>query len=187
MLVSEGVAAATHFCCVIEHHLRTHHPRWIWCFGSAFWHTEVWSRFPRKAYAKFTPHDFSPIFHSQTDFDKSQTNRCSFTRVTIAQCELSKMRSEVIATLNIWHSKYLERSAIYSPAVWMSSYWKIHQWWPTANERARYRAAGSSGRTFVFYKAINVSYFQTMCIHFGIRIYRSGRLYEDKEGARVFL
>ncbi len=36
---------------------------------------------------------------------------------------------------------------------------KIHQWWPTANERARYSAAGSSGRTFFFfffYRAINV-------------------------------
>ncbi len=48
--------------------------------------------------------------------------------------------------LNIWHAKYLELSAIHSPAVWMSSDWKIHQWWPPANERARYRVTGSSGR-----------------------------------------
>ncbi len=27
---------------------------------------------------------------------------------------------------------------------------------------------------------------QTTCIHFGIRIYRSGRIVEDEEGARVF-
>ncbi len=27
---------------------------------------------------------------------------------------------------------------------------------------------------------------QTMYIHFGIKIYRSGRLHEDEEGARVF-
>ncbi len=47
---------------------------------------------------------------------------------------------------NIWHAKYLELSAIHNPAVWMSSGWKIHQWWPTANKRARYRALGSSGR-----------------------------------------
>ncbi len=39
----------------------------------------------------------------------------------------------------------------------MSSDWNVHRRWPTANERARYRAAGSSGRTFViFYKAINM-------------------------------
>ncbi len=37
-----------------------------------------------------------------------------------------------------------------------------------------------------FYKAINVSHLQTMCIHFGIIIYRPGRLHEDEEGARVF-
>ncbi len=47
---------------------------------------------------------------------------------------------------NIWHAKYLELSAIHNPAVWMSSGWKIHQWWPTANKRARYRALGSSER-----------------------------------------
>ncbi len=37
-----------------------------------------------------------------------------------------------------------------------------------------------------FYKAINVSHLQTTCIHFGIRIYRSGRLHEDEEGVRGF-
>ncbi len=58
---------------------------------------------------------------------------------------------------NIWHAKYLELSVIHNPAVWMSSDWKIHWRWPTANERARYRAAGSSGRTFFFYKAIKFS------------------------------
>ncbi len=30
------------------------------------------------------------------------------------------------------------------------------------------------------------SHLQTMLIHFGIRIYRSARLHEDEEGARVF-
>ncbi len=82
---------------------------------------------------------------------------------------------------NIWHAKYLELSVIHNPAVWMSFDWKIHQWWPTANERAGYRVA-----VFFFYKAINVSHLRTTCLHFGIRIYRSGRLHEDEEGARVF-
>ncbi len=50
-----------------------------------------------------------------------------------------------------------------------------------------YRAAGSSGRTFIFdLLTITVSHLQTTCIHFGIRIYRSGRLREDEEGDRVF-
>ncbi len=50
-----------------------------------------------------------------------------------------------------------------------------------------YRAAGSSGRTFIFDLLTNtVSHLQTTCIHFGIRIYRSGRLREDEEGDRVF-
>ncbi len=39
----------------------------------------------------------------------------------------------------------------------------------------------------MFYKAINVSHLQITCIHFGIRIYRSGRLHEDEKGARIFL
>ncbi len=42
------------------------------------------------------------------------------------------------------------------------------------------------GLFFFFYKAINVSHLQTTCIHFGIRIYRSGRLHEDEEGASSF-
>ncbi len=88
---------------------------------------------------------------------------------------------------NIWHAKYLELSVIHNPAVWIRSNWKIHRWCPSANERARYRAAGGSGRTFNFFKVINVSHLQTTCIHFDLRIYRSGRLHEDVEGARVFL
>ncbi len=64
--------------------------------------------------AKFTLHYFSTIFHSPTGFDKSpvkcltsEANRCSFTRVTIAQCELSKTRSEGIADASPTPGKYL--------------------------------------------------------------------------------
>ncbi len=57
---------------------------------------------------------------------------------------------------NIWHAKY---------SIWscrrfkillceMSSDWNIHRRWPTANESARCRAAGSSGRTFFFIKQL---------------------------------
>ncbi len=96
---------------------------------------------------------------------KSEANRCSFTRVTIAQCELSKTLSEridqcVATPWNICHAKYPELSAIQNPAVWMSSDWKIHRW-PTANERARYRAAGSSGRTFFFFLFLLSNYWCT--------------------------
>ncbi len=48
---------------------------------------------------------------------------------------------------NIRHAKYL----FHNLAVWMSSDWKIHWRWPTVNERARYTAVGSSGRTFFFF------------------------------------
>ncbi len=48
------------------------------------------------------------------------------------------------------------------------------------------QGSGKLGEDFFFYKAINVSHLQTMCIHFGIIIYRPGRLHEDEEGARVF-
>ncbi len=37
----------------------------------------------------------------------------------------------------------------WNPAAWMSSDWKIHRWWLTANKRARDRVSGSSGRTFL--------------------------------------
>ncbi len=55
---------------------------------------------------------------------------------------------------NIWQAKYLELSVNHNPAMWMSSDWKIHQRWPTANERTRHRAAGSSERNYLKKKAI---------------------------------
>ncbi len=50
---------------------------------------------------------------------------------------------EIFGMLNIWtclRFKILLRE--------MSSDWKIHWWWPTANERARYSTAGRSGRSY---------------------------------------
>ncbi len=120
--------------------------------------------------AKFTLHDFSPIFHSLTGFDKSPTNARHRRQIDARSherqsCSMNYQRCDLRSSSmcrrhlqNIWHAKHLELSAIHNPAVWMSSDWKIHQWWPTANERARHRAAGSSGRTFFiylfYYKAI---------------------------------
>ncbi len=42
------------------------------------------------------------------------------------------------------------------------------------------------GFFFFFYKVIKVSHLQTTCLHFCIRISKTGRLHEDEEGARVF-
>ncbi len=47
----------------------------------------------------------------------------------------------------------------------------------------REQDTGQLGEHFFFF----FNHLQTTCIHFGIRIYRSGRLHEDQEGARVFL
>ncbi len=44
--------------------------------------------------------------------------------------------------------------------------------------------AGKLGEDFFFFYKV-ISHLQTTLI-FGIRIYRSGRLHEDEEGARVF-
>ncbi len=63
--------------------------------------------------AGFTLHDFSPIFHSPTGFDKSPTNARdrrqigARSRVTIVQCELSKTGSEGIADPSPTPAKYL--------------------------------------------------------------------------------
>ncbi len=79
---------------------------------------------------------------------------------------------EIFGMLNIWSCRRF--SILLCEWVLTGSDWKIHRRWPTANERARYRAAGSLRRSFFFfYKA-------------SIRIYRTGRLHEDEEGARVF-
>ncbi len=109
--------------------------------------------------AKFTLHDFSLIFHSPTGFDKLLTNAPHRRQIGARSCERQSLsvnyhRRDLRETQmlrrhpwnlrNIWHAKYLKLSAIYNPAVWMSSDWKIHRRWPTANERARNRAAGSS-------------------------------------------
>ncbi len=173
MLVSEGVAAATHFCCVIEHHLRTHHPRWIWCFGSAFWHTEVCSRFPRKAYAKFTSHDFSPIFHSPTDFDKSQTNRArsrewqshsvNYQDAIWGHRRCVADTCEIFGILNIWSC----RRFIILLCEWVLTEKYISDDLQPMREQDTGQREAWEGLLF-FYKAINVSYLQTMCTHLAL-------------------
>ncbi len=122
-----------------------------------------------------------PVFTASSSFtfvivlnmwpQRRKLTYCAFKEIELIKDEIWENRR---CPWNIWHAKYLQLSAIHNPAVWMSSDWKIHLRWPTANERAIYRAAGSSGGLFFFlYKA-------------SIRIYRTGRLHEDEEGARVF-
>ncbi len=119
-------------------------------------------------------------FHSPTGFDNSLTNARHRRQIGAHSHKwqshsVNYQRSDLRVSpmsrwhpWNIWHAKYLELSTIHNPAVWKSSDWKIHQWWLTANERASYKAVGSSGGlSFFFYKEIN--HLQTTCIHFGIR------------------
>ncbi len=82
---------------------------------------------------------------------------------------------EIFGMLNIWSCRRF--TSLLCEWVLTGSDWKIHRRWPTATERARYRAAGSSRRSFVFFFVFYKA---------SIRIHRTGRLHEDEEGARVF-
>ncbi len=87
----------------------------------------------RTAYAKFTLHDFSPIFHSPTGFDKSATNardrrqigarsrEWQSRSVNYQRRDLRESPTRRWRPQNICHAKYRELSAILNPAVWMSS------------------------------------------------------------------
>ncbi len=56
---------------------------------------------------------------------------------------------EIFGMLNIWSCQRF--SILLCEWVLTGSDWKIHQRWPTANESARYRAAGSSRRSFFYF------------------------------------
>ncbi len=153
-------------------------------------------RWRRRRNAKFTLHDFSPIFfHSPTGFDKSPSNgrhrrqigarsrKWQSRSVNYQRRDLRESPKRRRHPLNIWHAKYLELSAIHNPAVWAHSQWE-----------SKMQGNGKFGEdflfyfVFIFYIAINVSHLQTMRIHFGIRIYRSGIGYmKMKKGLGFFL
>ncbi len=107
--------------------------------------------------AEFTLQDFSPDFHSLTGFAKSPTNAWNWRQTGARSREwhsrsVNYQRRDLRESLmccrhpwNILHAKYLDRFK--SLLFEMSSDWKIHRRWPTANERARYRAVGSSERS----------------------------------------
>lgn len=96
---------------------------------------ETLQRLRPKSYAKFRLHNFIPDFDSPTGFEKSQANRCSFTRVTIKQSDLSKTRSERIAGESQTPVRYLDLSTIQNHAMWNVFWLKITSRWPTANKR----------------------------------------------------
>ncbi len=107
--------------------------------------------------AEFTLQDFSPDFHSLTGFAKSPTNAWNGGKLVLVHASdihavFNYQRRDLRESLmccrhpwNILHAKYLDRFK--SLLFEMSSDWKIHRRWPTANERARYRAVGSSERS----------------------------------------
>ncbi len=146
------------------------------------------------SYAKFTLHDFSPIFHSPTGFDESPTNardrkqlgarsrEWQSRSVNYQRHDLRESPTRRRRPWNIWHAKYLELSAILNPAVWMSS----DLFWLKNTSAMTYshwesKIQGSwkfeEGIVFLFVFFFNKA---------SIRIYRTGRLHEDEEGARVF-
>ncbi len=55
---------------------------------------------------------------------------------------------QIFGMLNIWSCRRF--TILLCEWVLTGSDWKIHRRWPTATERARYRAAGSSRRSFFF-------------------------------------
>ncbi len=121
------------------------------------------------------PSSHCTIFHSPTGFAKSPTNGRNLRQIGARSREWQS-RSVNYQRRDLRES-VSELSAILNPAVWMSSDWNIHRRWPTANERARYRAAGSSGRTFFSFFLLS-NYLCTnnvaISVHFCIRIYRTG-------------
>ncbi len=139
---------------------------------------------------KFTLHDFSPIFHLPIGFDKLQTN--------------ARNRRQIGARSREWQSRsvnYQRRDLRSSPMrrrrpgnIWHANIWSCRrftillcEWVLTENyisddlQPMREQDTGqpeAQGGAFCFF-------YRLTCIHFGIRIYRSGRLHED-EGATVF-
>ncbi len=110
---------------------------------------------------KLTLHDFSPIFHSPTGFDKSPANARNRRQIG------ARSRAVWIIKDAIW--------GLHNPAVWMSSDWKIHcdDLQPMREQDTGQREVRGGLFLFFFYKG-------------SIRIYRTGRLHEDEEGGRVF-
>ncbi len=125
------------------------------------------------------------FFHSLTGFDKSPTNAQNRRQISArsrewqsrsVNCQRRDLRESPMCRRrpsNICHGKYLELSVIQNPAVWMSSDWNIHRRWPTANERARYRAPGVRGGPFFFFFVKQLLMYKlAISVKFCIRIYR---------------
>ncbi len=123
-------------------------------------------------YVEFTLHDFSPIFHLPTGFDKSPTNarhrrqigarsrEWQSHSVNYQRCDLRESRCvadtrKIFGMLNIWSCL---RFTILL-CEWVLT--EIHRRWHTANERARYRQREARGGLvfFFFTKLLMVTFF----------------------------
>ncbi len=102
-------------------------------------------------YAKFTQHDFSPIFHSPTCFEKLPTNArhqrqigarsrewqslsVNYQRRDLRESPMRRRHSKIFVMLNIWSCRRFTILLC------------VHRW--SLYERAKYRATGSSDDFF---------------------------------------
>ncbi len=117
-----------------------------------------------------------------TGFDKSPTN--ADIRGKSVLVHVRDNRAVWIAWWhpgNIWHAKsccvnefWLKTTSAMTYSQWVS---KIQGSWKLEEDFYF---------LYFFTKRLTLAILQTTYIHFAIRIYRSGRLHEDEEGARVF-
>ncbi len=162
-------------------------------FGFGYEFLDPWRPLLRMSWtstnAKFTLHDFSPIFHSPTGFDKLPTNArdrrqigarsrewhsrsVNYQRHDLRESPTCRRRPR-----NIWHAKYLELSAILNPAVWMSS----DPFWLKNTSAMTYSQWESKIQGSWKFEEVFFFFFIFFC-KASIRIYRTGRLHEDEEG-----
>ncbi len=151
-------------------------------------------------YAKFTLHDFRPIFFTrrQVLINRRQMPEIGGKSVLV---HASDNRAVWIIKDAIWGNRRCvadAREIFGMLTIWSCRRFTILlcEWVLTEKyigddlQLMRKQDTGQrevrGGLFFFFYKAINVSHLQTTCLHFCIRIYRIGRLHEDEEGARVF-
>ncbi len=143
--------------------------------------------------AKFTLHDFSPIFHSP-DFLINRWQMPDIRGKSVV-VHASDNRAVWIIKDAIWGNRWCvtdTRKIFGMLNIWSCRRFTILRckWVLTENcisddlQPTREQDTGQLGEHFFFVCFCN--HLQTTCIHFGIRIYRSGRLQEDEEGARVF-
>ncbi len=137
-------------------------------------------------------HDFSPLFHSPTCFEKLPTNArhrrqigarsrewqslsVNYQRRDLRESPMRRRHSKIFVMLNIWSCRRF--------TILLCEWVLTESYIGDLSMREQNTGQREALRTFFF---LLQSHLQTTCLHFGIRIYRSGRLHNDEEGARVF-